>query len=61
MTINIIVAAVTLLMCTFAAVWLLCPRCRPWFEAPKQQPLRWDRPPGTSENGAKDMERALKP
>lgn len=55
MTINFIVAAVTLLMGTFGAIWILCPRCRPWFEAPKQQPLRWDRPPCSSENGAKDM------
>ena len=45
MAVNVIVAAVTLMMGGFVAVWLVCPRCRPWFEAPKRQPLGWDQPP----------------
>jgi hypothetical protein len=44
MAVNVIVAAVTLLIGGFVAVWLVCPRCRPWFEAPKRQPLGWDQP-----------------
>ena len=32
MSINIIVAAVTLVMGGFVGVWVLCPRCRPWLE-----------------------------
>jgi hypothetical protein len=43
--INVIVIAVTLMMGGFVVVWLACPRCRPWIEAPKWQPLGWDRPP----------------
>jgi hypothetical protein len=50
MAVNVIVAAVTLMMGGFVAVWLVCPRCRPWFEAPKQQPLRWDQTPRTPED-----------
>jgi hypothetical protein len=42
MVINVIVVAVTLLMGGFVGVWLVCPRCRPWIEAPKWQPLAWD-------------------
>ena len=45
MAVNVIVVAVTLLMGGFVAVWLICPRCRAWFEAPKWQPLGWDQPP----------------
>ncbi len=44
MVINVIVFAVTLLMSGFVAVWLACPKCRPWIEAPKWQPLEWDQP-----------------
>ncbi len=44
MVINVIVVAVTLLMGGFVTVWLVCPRCRPWIEAPKWQPLEWDQP-----------------
>jgi hypothetical protein len=47
MAVNVIVIAVTLMMGGFVAVWLVCPRCRPWFEAPKWQPLGWDPPPRT--------------
>lgn len=42
MIINTIVIAVTLLMAGFVGTWLACPRCRPWIEAPKWQPLNWD-------------------
>ena len=45
MAVNVIVVAVTLLMGGFVAVWLVCPRCRSWIEAPKWQPLGWDQPP----------------
>jgi hypothetical protein len=45
MAVNVIVAAVTLMMGGFAAVGIVCPRCRPWFEAPKWQALAWDQPP----------------
>jgi UPF0716 family protein affecting phage T7 exclusion len=41
MVVNLIVAAVTLLMGGFVGFWLLCPQCRPWIEAPKWQPLTW--------------------
>jgi hypothetical protein len=44
-TINVIVAAVTVLMGGFVVVWLAFPRYRPWIEAPKRQPLAWDRLP----------------
>ena len=44
MAVNVIVVAVTLMMGGFVAVWLACPRCRPWIEAPKWQPLAWDSP-----------------
>jgi hypothetical protein len=33
--INLIVAAVTLLMAGFVAVWLLSPSLRAWMESPK--------------------------
>ncbi len=33
------------MMSGFVAVWLTCPRCRAWFDAPKWQPLAWDQPP----------------
>jgi hypothetical protein len=49
LVINVIVVAVTLLMAAFAVVWLACPRCRPWFEAPKWQPLTWDQPVARSD------------
>jgi hypothetical protein len=42
MAVNVIVVAVTFMMGGFVAVWLVCPRYRPWFEAPKWQPLGWD-------------------
>ena len=45
MAVNVIVVAVTLMMGGFVVVWLAYPRCRRWFEAPKWQPLRWDKPP----------------
>jgi hypothetical protein len=45
MAINIIVVAVTLLIDGFVAGWIMCPRSRSWFEAPKWQPLGWDQPP----------------
>ena len=45
MAVNVIVVAVTFMMGGFVAVWLICPRCRPWFEAPKRQPLRGTRLP----------------
>ena len=48
MVINVIVVAVTLLMGGFVGVWLACPRCRPWIEAPKWQPLAWDQPAAPS-------------
>ena len=51
MVINVIVADVTLLMAGFVGVWLAFPRCRPWIEAPKWQPLGWDDPPRTPEDG----------
>jgi hypothetical protein len=41
--INVIVIAVTLMMGGFVVVWLAFPRCRLWIEAPKWQPLGWDR------------------
>jgi len=49
--INVIVVVVTLLMAGLVGVWLAFPRCRPWIEAPKWQPLGWDEPPRTSEGG----------
>ncbi len=49
MVINVIVVAVTLLMGGFVGVWLVCPRCRPWIEAPKWQPLAWDEPAAPSD------------
>jgi hypothetical protein len=49
MAVNVIVVAVALLMGGFVAVWIVFPRCRSWFEAPKWQPLGWDRPPRASE------------
>lgn len=51
MAINVIVVAVTLLMGGFVGVWLLCPRYRPWIEAPKWQPLDWDEPPLDPKDG----------
>lgn len=57
MVINVIVVAVTLLMGGFVGVWLLCPRCRPWFEAPKWQPLGWDEPAtSTSSRGRGEVQ-----
>ena len=38
MAVNVIVAAVTLMMGGFMTVWLVCPQCRSWFEAPNWQP-----------------------
>ena len=48
MAVNIIVVAVTLMMGGFVTIWLACPQSRAWFEAPKQQPLRWDQPTRTN-------------
>lgn len=45
MAVNVIVAAVTLLMAGFALVWLLRPDLRPWVEAPKYRVMSWDRGP----------------
>jgi hypothetical protein len=53
MAVNVIVVAVTLIMSGFVAVWLTCPRCRPWFEAPKWQPLDWDQLPRAPEEGCR--------
>ena len=50
-TINVIVAAVTVLVGGFVVVWLAFPRCRPWIEAPKWQPLAWDQPPRSDPAG----------
>jgi hypothetical protein len=47
--VNLIVAAITLLMAGFVLLWLVRPRWRPWIEAPRYQPLRWDEPPKGSE------------
>ncbi len=56
MVINVIVVSVTVLMSGFVIVWLVCPRCRSWIEAPKWQPLSWDeeavRPETSSAPGA---------
>ena len=51
MVINAIVVAVTVVMGAFVGVWFACPRCRTWIEAPKWQPLAWDRSPRDSEDG----------
>jgi hypothetical protein len=48
MVINVIVIAVTVLLCVLVGVWLACPWCRPWIEAPKWQPLAWEGPPTSS-------------
>jgi hypothetical protein len=37
MAINLIVAAVTLLMAGFALVWALSPSLRTWMESPKER------------------------
>ncbi|MFI5460984.1 MAG: hypothetical protein ACHRXM_36710 [Isosphaerales bacterium] len=37
MAINLIVAAVTLLMAGFVAVWILSPPLRAWMESPKDR------------------------
>lgn len=42
MAIDLIIAAVTLLMSGYLVVWCFCPRLRPWIEAPKYQVLTWD-------------------
>ncbi len=44
MAVNIVIIVVTLMMGGFVTLWLACPRCRAWFEAPKRQPLHWDQP-----------------
>ncbi len=44
MAVNNIIIAVTLMMGGFVTAWLVFPCSRAWFEAPKQQPLRWDQP-----------------
>lgn len=43
MAINIIVGCITLFLIASVAVWLLWPGCRSWIEAPKYQPLHWDK------------------
>jgi hypothetical protein len=42
MAVNLIVAAATLLMAGFVVVWIGWPSWRPWLEAPKFPPARWD-------------------
>jgi hypothetical protein len=41
--INLIVAAVTLLMAGFMAVWTLSPSLRAWMESPKERFIESDR------------------
>jgi hypothetical protein len=41
--VNLIVLVVTLLMAGFVAVWVFCPRLRPWMEAPKYRFLEQER------------------
>jgi hypothetical protein len=48
MAVNLIVVAVTILLLGFIIIWLGWPSCRPWFEAPKFPPARWDDTPATS-------------
>jgi len=43
MAVNLIVAAVTVLLAGFVLVWLLCPRLRHWWEAPKYRFLEQQR------------------
>ena len=43
MAINIIVGGVTLFLVTAVVLWLVWPAARHWIEAPKYQPLDWDR------------------
>ena len=43
MAVNLIVAAVTLLMAGFIAVWLAVPGLRPWMEQPKHRFLERQR------------------
>ncbi len=43
MAINLIVAAVTLLMAGFVAVWTLSPSLRAWMESPKDRFIESDR------------------
>lgn len=53
MAVNLIVAAVTLLMAGFIAVWLAIPGLRPWMEAPKHRFLeRQRRFPAVTRNSA---------
>jgi hypothetical protein len=53
MALNLILAAITLLMLAFLMVWCLLPRFRPWFEAPKYRVLQWERAdrPGQDQPG----------
>jgi hypothetical protein len=41
MVINLIVAAITLLMVGFVLAWYWFPRLREWIEAPKYRVLEW--------------------
>jgi hypothetical protein len=41
--VNLIVAAVTLLMGGFVVAWLLFPRLRPWLERPKYRLLEQEK------------------
>jgi len=50
MAVNVIIAAVTIMMGGFVVVWLVYPKCRSWFESPKRQPLGWDQPPRASQD-----------
>ena len=43
MAVNLIVAAVTLMMAGFLAVWIAFPRVRGWMEAPKYRFLEEQR------------------
>jgi hypothetical protein len=42
MAVNLIVIAATFLMAGFIVIWLMFPTSRPWFEAAKFPPARWD-------------------
>ncbi len=43
MAVNLIVGGVTLFLAAAVVLWLVWPSGRRWIEAPKYQPLEWDR------------------
>jgi hypothetical protein len=43
--VNVVVVDVTLLIGGLRAVWIVCPCCQLWFQAPWWQPPGWDQPP----------------